>query len=212
MGCREVESEEPERSLSEAERSAIGAEIEELGTFRGPSNLITETPRDWRYSRAADRVREGSRARCRRQGGDLHRIASHADYLVRLLSRSGYGGQIVLFNGTTAIPSRRPPTNGGRTFHLGGDQITVRQRRHAAALVDRFRNDAKIMIATGGRSGGNQPAVLFDGRGNYDLSLEPSADRAADRALPGTVSSTMWWSSTFSTFQCRDLRVFELAR
>jgi len=82
---------------------------------------------------------------------------------VRLLSRSGYGGQIVLFNGTNGDPESKATYN-GEGHNLGGDQITGSPTGHAPALVDRFRNDAKIMIATEAAAEGHQPAVLFDGR------------------------------------------------
>jgi hypothetical protein len=71
------------------------------------------------------------------------------DYLVRLLSQHGYVGQIVLFNGTNSDVDSKAIYQEWKERHQGGDQITGSPTADMrAALVDRFRSTAKIMIAT----------------------------------------------------------------
>ena len=71
------------------------------------------------------------------------------DYLKAHLEANGYAGQVVLFNGTnggpeaTAIYERWLETNRGTGRASGSRAIDVR-----TALVEHFRDDATIMIAT----------------------------------------------------------------
>lgn len=71
------------------------------------------------------------------------------DYLVRLLSESGYDGKLVLFNGSNADPAFKAIYEAWLEKHKGTDRITgSRTADMRAALVDYFREQAAIMIAT----------------------------------------------------------------
>src|SRR4029077_19184287 len=71
------------------------------------------------------------------------------DYLVRLLSEAGYEDQIVLFNGSNSDPASKAIYQDWKARRAGSDLITGSPSADMrAALVERFRTSAKIMIAT----------------------------------------------------------------
>ena len=71
------------------------------------------------------------------------------DYLVELLSKNGYDGDIVLFNGSNNDKKSKEIYAAWKARHEGTDRISgARSADMRAALVDYFRDEAKIMIAT----------------------------------------------------------------
>jgi superfamily II DNA or RNA helicase len=71
------------------------------------------------------------------------------NYLVQLLTDAGYGDDIVLFNGSNSDPGSREIYANWKARYQGTDKISgSRTADTRAALVDYFRNTAKIMIAT----------------------------------------------------------------
>ena len=71
------------------------------------------------------------------------------NYLVRLLSENGYAGDIVLFNGSNSDALSREIYARWKDRFEGTDKITgSRTADTRAALVEHFREHAKIMIAT----------------------------------------------------------------
>lgn len=71
------------------------------------------------------------------------------EYLVRLLSENGYGDQLVLFNGSNTDSQSKQIYDAWLEKHKGSDRITgLRTADIRAALVDYFRENASIMIAT----------------------------------------------------------------
>jgi superfamily II DNA/RNA helicase len=72
------------------------------------------------------------------------------EYLKNFLESNGYGGQIVLFNGTNADPkSRQIIDQAGSKPMLGPGRVTgSRSVDSRTALIEHFRDNATIMIAT----------------------------------------------------------------
>lgn len=141
---------EPPRPLTHAERDTITAEIGELQTFRDLAVSITENAKGLALLTA---LKTGFARAAQLGSADKAVIFTESrrtqEYLVRLLSRSGYDGQIVLFNGSNNDSESKSTYEAWKERHAGSDQITgSRTADMRAALVDRFRADAKIMIAT----------------------------------------------------------------
>ena len=94
-------------------------------------------------------------------------------YLLRLLADSPYGDGIVLFNGTNTDDSSKAIYARWAERHKGSDKITgSRTADMRSALVDYFREEGRIMIATeAGAEGINlQFCALVV---NYDLPWNP---------------------------------------
>jgi superfamily II DNA or RNA helicase len=71
------------------------------------------------------------------------------DYLLRILDETEFGGKVVLFNGSNTDPKSREIYHQWMARHAGTDKITnspTADKR--AALVEYFRDEASIMIAT----------------------------------------------------------------
>ena len=95
------------------------------------------------------------------------------DYLLGLLEQSAYAGQTVLFNGTNTSEQASQIYSAWLQRHAGTDRITgSRTADTRAALVEHFRDSARIMIATeAGAEGINlQFCSLVI---NYDLPWNP---------------------------------------
>ena len=68
---------------------------------------------------------------------------------MRLLSDNGYADEVVLFNGSNTDEQSRQIYKDWQQAHLGTDKITGSCTADMrAALVDHFKNNARIMIAT----------------------------------------------------------------
>ncbi len=71
------------------------------------------------------------------------------EYVKRTLEANGYAGQIVLFNGTNSSPAVTNIYEIWKTKHKGTDKISgAKTADTRAALVEHFRDSAKVMIAT----------------------------------------------------------------
>ena len=136
--------------LTEAARVAIGAEIRELQNFRDLAVSITENAKGLALLTA---LNIGFAKAEELGAADKAVIFTESrrtqEYLVRLLSRSGYDGEIVLFNGSNSDPDSKATYEAWKERHAGSGHVTgSRTADMRAALVERFRADAKIMIAT----------------------------------------------------------------
>lgn len=70
-------------------------------------------------------------------------------YLKEMLEQNGYAGKIVMFNGTNSSPEIKEIYQDWLEQHQHDDQITGSKTSDTrAALVEYFRNEAAIMIAT----------------------------------------------------------------
>jgi ERCC4-related helicase len=71
------------------------------------------------------------------------------DYLKNFLESNGYGGQIVLFNGTNADPESRQIIDRWIDTNAGAGRVTgSRTVDSRTALIEHFRDHATVMIAT----------------------------------------------------------------
>lgn len=94
-------------------------------------------------------------------------------YLFNILEARGYGGKVVLFNGTNTDPQSRKIYNEWHKRFADSDKVTGSKTADMrAALVDKFREDATIMIATEAAAEGInlQFCSLII---NYDLPWNP---------------------------------------
>ena len=95
------------------------------------------------------------------------------EYLARHLRETGWGKGIVLFNGTNNSPEATAIYKAWLAENEGGDAVTgVAAADRRKALVDHFRNEGRIMIATEAASEGVNLqfcSMLI----NYDLPWNP---------------------------------------
>ena len=94
-------------------------------------------------------------------------------YLESLLSRSGYKGQLCLINGSNSDPESKAIYDSWKQRHLGSDKISgSKSADMKAAIVEHFRDNATILIATESAAEGVnlQFASLVV---NYDLPWNP---------------------------------------
>lgn len=95
------------------------------------------------------------------------------DYLFEYLNNNGYKGKVVLFNGTNADGNSKEIYESWLEEHKGSNKITgSKTADKKQAIVDKFKNEATIMIATeAGSEGINlQFCNLVV---NYDLPWNP---------------------------------------
>jgi len=70
-------------------------------------------------------------------------------YLLHLLESNGYGGQVVLFNGTNSDPASKAIYQSWHKRHAGQETVSGSPSADMrSALVDQFRDGASVMIAT----------------------------------------------------------------
>ena len=94
-------------------------------------------------------------------------------YLYNILEARGYQGKVVLFNGTNSDPQSRKIYNEWYSRYTDTDKVTGSKTADMrAALVDKFRDEATIMIATEAAAEGInlQFCSLII---NYDLPWNP---------------------------------------
>ncbi|WNY25459.1 SNF2-related protein [Methanolapillus millepedarum] len=171
----EIESDlDDEPALNDYDREAILEEIQELKVFYDRAVLITNNAKGKSLLQALSIGFE----KINELGGAQKAIIfteskRTQNYLVQLLSENGYIDDIVLFNGDNNDPKSTQIYNNWKKQNEGSDKITgLRSADIRAALVDHFREDAKIMIATEAASEGInlQFCSLVV---NYDLPWNP---------------------------------------
>ena len=145
-----VDDETPTELLSDDDIAAIEEEIAELRRFKDLAVSISENAKGKSLLTALtagfDKADELGAAQKAIIFTESRRTQ---DYLVRLLSENGYASDIVLFNGSNADEQSRAIYEQWKATHAGTDKVTgSRMADMRAALVDHFRNRAKIMIAT----------------------------------------------------------------
>ncbi len=136
--------------LSTADIASIEKEIEGLETFRDIAVSITENAKGHALLNALThgflKAKELGAAKKTIIFTESRRTKS---YLVRLLSENGYADKIVLFNGTNNDPQSRTIYKEWQTANKNTDRISASKSADMrAALVDYFKDHAKIMIAT----------------------------------------------------------------
>lgn len=160
--------------LSAADRAELQAEITELQSLVEQAVSITQNAKGEKLIEALDI----GFAKARELGAqDKVLIFTESrrtqNYLLRLLTAQGHGDDIVLFNGSNSDPQTRDIYKAWKQRHQGSDRVTgSRTADTRAALVDAFRERARIMIATEAAAEGInlQFCSLLV---NYDLPWNP---------------------------------------
>jgi superfamily II DNA or RNA helicase len=143
--------------LSEAERASVDAEMAQLREFHRLATsivsnskgtaLLTALRRGFEVAQRAQS--EGGAARLQQKALIFTESRRTQDYLFRVLQETEFKGKVLLFNGVNGDELSKRIYADWLTRHKGTDKIsgspTADMRQ---ALVDQFRNDAEIMIAT----------------------------------------------------------------
>lgn len=160
--------------LSEADREALSAEIIELEAFADLANSITNNAKGQALLRALEAAfAKVSEFKAAEKAIIFTESRRTQDYLLRLLSGSDWSEGIVLFNGSNNDERSKEIYNAWKIRHEGSDRLTgSRTADMRSALVDYFRDEGRIMIATeAGAEGINlQFCSLVI---NYDLPWNP---------------------------------------
>ena len=161
-------------TLTETDRAAIEQEIADLDAFAALATSIEHNAKGKALLKALDIAF----IKAREFGGAEKAIIftesrRTQDYLLRLLSDSPWHEGVVLFNGSNTDESSRHLLAEWLDRHQGSDRVTgSRTADMRSALVDYFREQGRIMIATeAGAEGINlQFCSLVV---NYDLPWNP---------------------------------------
>lgn len=143
------EDEESERLTAE-DMKAIQSEITDLEAFRDLAVSISENAK----GKSLIQALKAGFAKAEALGASKKAIIftesrRTQNYLVRILSETEYAGKIVLFNGSNNDEQSRQIYQQWYSRHQGSDRITgSRSADMRSALVDYFREEAQIMIAT----------------------------------------------------------------
>jgi adenine-specific DNA-methyltransferase len=165
---------EPTEPLTEADRAAIEQEIADLDAFTELATSIDHNAKGKALLKALDIAF----AKAREIGAEEKAIIftesrRTQSYLLRLLADSPFAEGIVLFNGSNTDEGSRLIYSQWLERHQGSDRVTgSRTADMRSALVDYFREQGRIMIATeAGAEGINlQFCSLVV---NYDLPWNP---------------------------------------
>ena len=164
----------PEAPPSPAQLASVADEIAELRAFQHQAVTISDNAKGQALLQALGRAfAELQKLGARQKALIFTESRRTQDYLLALLEQSPYAGQTVLFNGSNTSPQAQQVYTAWLQRHAGTDRITgSRTADTRAALVEHFRDGAKIMIATeAGAEGINlQFCSLVI---NYDLPWNP---------------------------------------
>lgn len=143
------EGAEPEK-LTPEEVESVRSEITALEDFRDLAVSISENAKGAALVKA---LRIGFLKAVELGGAEKAIVFTESrrtqEYVLRTLSENGYAGKIVLFNGTNSDQDSKETYSKWVAANSGTDKVTgSRTADMRAALVDRFRDSAQIMIAT----------------------------------------------------------------
>ncbi len=172
--AEEWEEDEVPPTLSEADRAALQAEIADLDAFAGLASSIDQNAK----GKSLVQALHVAFAKAKQLGAAEKAIIftesrRTQSYLLRVLADSPWSDGIVLFNGSNTDERSRAIYAAWRAKHEGTDRVTTsRTADMRSALVEYFRDEGRIMIATeAGAEGINlQFCSLVV---NYDLPWNP---------------------------------------
>lgn len=172
--AEEWSEDEAVEPLSSSDRAAIESEIADLQQFRQLAVSITHNAKGKALLVALERAfAEADRLGAARKAIVFTESRRTQDYLLRVLAETPYKDSIVLFNGSNSDEKSRRVYAEWIERHAGTDRVTgSRSADMRSALVDYFKEQGKIMIATeAGAEGINlQFCSLVV---NYDLPWNP---------------------------------------
>lgn len=143
----EVETQE---ILTEAETEAMKAEIAELESFRERAIEISQNAKGVKLLTALDKgFAESAKNGAAQKAIIFTESRLTQDYLLRILSETRFSDGIILFNGSNNDEKSKRVYTEWVKLHTGTDRVTgSRTADMRSALVDYFRNQGQIMIAT----------------------------------------------------------------
>ena len=159
---------------TEAEITAIKAEISELESFRNLAISITENAKGEALLQALNvAFKKLDELGAAKKAIVFTESRRTQEYLMKLLAGTEHGPGVVLFNGTNSDPKARQIYAEWIGRHAGTDRVSgSRTADTRAALVDYFREQGSILIATeAGAEGINLQfcSMVI----NYDLPWNP---------------------------------------
>ncbi|MCR9080946.1 MAG: SNF2-related protein [Cyclobacteriaceae bacterium] len=149
-GEEEDEEASLEKWFSEDELLEIKEEADLLGSFAELAESIQVNSKGEKLLAALDTgFQEGAKLGAARKAIIFTESKRTQAYLSELLSAKGFEGKIVLFNGTNSDKASRAIYQKWIAENKNSDKVSGSPTADMrAALVDKFRNDAEIMIAT----------------------------------------------------------------
>jgi adenine-specific DNA-methyltransferase len=172
--AEEWPEEEPDQSLSDADRAAIQAEVADLDAFARLATSIDHNAKGKALLAAlAIAFPKAVELGAEQKAIIFTESRRTQSYLLRVLAGSPFKDGIVLFNGTNTDERSRQIYRAWLERHQGTDRVTGSKTADMrSALVDYFREEGRIMIATeAGAEGINlQFCSLVV---NYDLPWNP---------------------------------------
>lgn len=163
-----------EEPITEADQRALETEIAELRAFAALATSIEQNAK----GRALLKALEVGFAKAREFGAEEKAIVftesrKTQSYLLRVLADSPFADRIVLFNGTNTDDESKAIYKEWLSRHEGSDRVTGSKTADMrSALVDYFREQGRIMIATeAGAEGINLQFCSMVV--NYDLPWNP---------------------------------------
>jgi adenine-specific DNA-methyltransferase len=172
--AEEWSEDEPAEPLSDADRAVIEAEVADLDSFAALAVSISHNAK----GNALVKALTIAFAKARELGAAQKAIIftesrKTQSYLLRVLADSAFADGIVLFNGSNTDDRSKTIYAAWQDRHAGTDRVTgSKSADMRSALVDYFREEGRIMIATeAGAEGINlQFCSLVV---NYDLPWNP---------------------------------------
>jgi len=168
------DGDDADEPLSEMDRKAIEAEIVDLDGFARLATSIEHNEK----GKALLKALEVAFAKAKELGAAEKAIIftesrRTQDYLLCTLAASPFADGVVLFNGTNTDERSKEIYTAWRARHEGSDRVTgSRTADMRSALVDYFRDEGRIMIATeAGAEGINLQFCSMVV--NYDLPWNP---------------------------------------
>jgi superfamily II DNA or RNA helicase len=136
--------------LSIEDRAALEAEVHELACFRDQAISIQENAKGEALLIALEKGFTAMRANGANDKAIIFTESRRTqEYLVRRLTAAGYGDDLVLFNGTNGDPATREIYENWKQINQGTDRVSgSRSADVRQALVEHFKDSARIMIAT----------------------------------------------------------------
>ncbi|MBK9387845.1 MAG: DEAD/DEAH box helicase family protein [Planctomycetes bacterium] len=155
-GGSEREDKSARRPLSVEELREAKSELAQLDAFTKLADsidlnskgeaLLTALRRGFQE---AEKARAGSASRSQQKAVIFTESRKTQDYLFRLLEKTEFQGQVVLFNGTNADPLSKAIYRRWSERNAGTDRLTGSPSADMrAALVEAFRDEKQILIAT----------------------------------------------------------------
>ncbi|MCC6784365.1 MAG: DEAD/DEAH box helicase family protein [Planctomycetes bacterium] len=146
----------PERIYSADELAELRVELQRLRGFLSLADSIDQNSKGEVLLQALRRGFAAAAEAQSRGGGSLSPKAviftesrKTQDYLFRLLEQTEFRGRVLLFNGTNSDPLSKQILGAWQQRHAGTDKLTGSVSADMrAALVDCFRDERAILIAT----------------------------------------------------------------